>query len=121
MNFLKSVRNVIVPLGLASLPYVVFAQGLTPVTPFAGTFQGGLVAGIYSIINIFLFFAALVAVLVIIYGGLRYILSRGEEDAAEDAKNTILYAVIGLIVIGLSAAIVRFTVRAIQGVPAGGG
>ena len=121
MKVLNSVRNVIVPLGLAALPYVVFAQGLTPVAPFQGTFQGGLVTAIYTIINIFLFFAALVAVLMIIWAGLKYILSRGDEDEAEEAKNQILYAVIGLIVIGLSAAIVRFTVRAVQGVAGGGG
>jgi len=118
MKFLTHVRNALVPLGLAALPYVASAQ-LTAPAPFAGTFGGGLVGGIYTIINVFLFFAAIVAVLVIIYGGVLYMLARGEDDKIDEAKNTILYAVVGLIVIGLSAAIVRFTVGAINGINAG--
>lgn len=95
-------------------PGVVFAQGLTGVTPFQGTAQGGLIGGIITIVNIFLILAALAAAIYLVFGGVQYITSRGDEDAAANAKNTILFAVLGLIVIGLSAAIVNFVVGAVN-------
>lgn len=50
----------------------------------------------------------LIAVLYLIYGGLQYITSAGNADKAKLAKSTILYAVIGLIVIALSYVIIAF-------------
>ncbi len=105
--------------GLSSLmltaPGIVLAQGLTGTTPFQGTAQGGLVQAIITIVNVLLILAAIIAAIFLVIGGVRYITSSGDEEAADKAKNTILYAVIGLIVIGLSAAIVNFVVGAIQG------
>jgi uncharacterized membrane protein len=97
-----------------SIPSVVLAQGLTGTTPFQGTAQGGLVQAIITIVNILLILAALIAAVFLVIGGIRYITSQGDEEAADKAKNTILYSVIGLIVIGLSAAVVNFVVGAIQ-------
>ncbi len=51
-------------------------------------------------------FSAAVAVLFLIIGGLQYITASGNEKRAEAAKSTILYAVIGLVVILLSFVIV---------------
>jgi hypothetical protein len=99
---------------LLAAPAAVFAQGLTGVTPFAGTSQSDLVTAIIRIVNYALILAGIVAAVFIVYGGVRYIISRGEEEAAEEAKNTILYAVIGLIVIGLAAALVNFVVTGLR-------
>jgi len=49
----------------------------------------------------------------LLIGGIRYIFSQGDEDQAAQAKNTILYAIIGLIVIGLAAVVVNFIVAAV--------
>lgn len=76
---------------------------------------------IQKIIEAFLGLVAVIAVIVIIYAGVKYILSMGEEDQAEDAKRMILYALIGLVVVGLSAVIVNFTLGAISGQSGGGG
>lgn len=113
-----------VQLGLAVsvvlLPQLVMAQGgLGLADPFLGTSTSPLVGAIRTIVNILLILASLAAVIMIIYGGVRYIISRGDEDEAAAAKNTILYAVIGLIVIGLSAAIANFVINAISS-PSGG-
>ncbi|MEX1111978.1 MAG: pilin [Candidatus Andersenbacteria bacterium] len=67
-----------------------------------------------DIIKIFLSFVAIVASAVLIYGGVLFLTSAGEEDKAKKAKNLILYAVIGLIVIGLSAVVVNFILRAVN-------
>jgi hypothetical protein len=44
----------------------------------------------------------------IIYAGFRYVTSGGREDAVKGAKNTILYAIIGLVVVALSQIIVHY-------------
>ena len=44
----------------------------------------------------------------LIYGGIRYTVSGGESAAVTSAKNTILYAIIGIIVALLAYAIVNF-------------
>lgn len=117
---IKPIGILLVAVAIMVLPQLTLAQqGLSPTTPFAGTSSSGLMSAIRTIINVLLILAAFVAVIVIIYAGVQYIISRGDEDAAANAKNTILYAVIGLIVIGLSAAIVNFVIGAIGGVNIG--
>jgi hypothetical protein len=44
----------------------------------------------------------------IVWGGLRYITSGGDSNKLSSAKNTIIYALIGLIIVALSQFIVRF-------------
>lgn len=69
-------------------------------------------AGIFTqVINIMLFLVGVLSVIMLIFGGLRYVISRGESKAVESAKNTILYAIVGLIVAILSFAIVNFIVN----------
>jgi hypothetical protein len=50
----------------------------------------------------------------IIVGGLRYVLSNGDTKAAGDAKNTILYSVVGIIVAVAAFAIVAFVTTTIH-------
>lgn len=57
--------------------------------------------------------AGSIAVIIIIIAGFRYILSSGDPQEAAKAKNTILYALIGLVVIVLGSAIVRFVINRI--------
>lgn len=65
--------------------------------------------GIFQkITNAALFLIGAISVLMLIYGGVRYTLSAGDSKAVTDAKNTILYAIIGIIVALLAYAIVNF-------------
>lgn len=64
-----------------------------------------------KIIGQILLLAAALAVIVIIYGGIRYVISQGESSHLTAAKNTILYAVVGLIVSLLAYAIVQFVIN----------
>jgi hypothetical protein len=61
-----------------------------------------------EVINILSAVVGIVAVIMIIVGGLRYVTSGGNDSSVTGAKNTILYAVIGLIIVALSQLIVRF-------------
>lgn len=75
------------------------------------------VDGVFTrITSIALYIIGAVSVLMLVWGGLRYILSGGDSKKITDAKNTILYAILGLAIAFLSYAIIRFVLNAI-GVP----
>jgi hypothetical protein len=63
-----------------------------------------------DIVNILLFVLGAIAVIIIVIGGLRYVLSGGDANAVKGAKDTILYAVVGLIIALLAYAIVNFVI-----------
>ena len=73
--------------------------------------------GVFSrITNTVLLIVGLISVIMLVYGGLRYILSGGDSKKVTDAKNTILYAIIGLIISMLAYAIVHFVLNSVIGV-----
>ncbi len=57
----------------------------------------------------------MVAVVMIILGGVNYATSQGDPAKATKAKNTIMYAVIGLVITLLAIAIVNFVLSSLQG------
>jgi hypothetical protein len=59
-------------------------------------------------LNLLSIIVGIAAVFMIIFAGLRYITSGGKEEGVKNAKNTILYAVIGLVVVALAQIIVHF-------------
>jgi hypothetical protein len=69
---------------------------------------------IKKIIDILLFAIGAVAVIMIIFGAFRYVLSGGDSSSVTAAKNTILYAVVGLVVAILAYAIVHFVTSNIK-------
>ncbi len=62
------------------------------------------------IINIFSVVVGSVSVIMIIIGGFRYIISGGDSTGVTAAKNTILYAIVGLVIVLFSQIIVRFVI-----------
>jgi hypothetical protein len=66
---------------------------------------------IRTIVNLLSAIVGIVAVIMIIFGGLRYITSGGNDSSVSGAKNTILYAIIGLIIVALAQVLVRFTLN----------
>lgn len=77
--------------------------------------QMSLGESIKLVINVLLFLIGAVSVIMIIIGGIRYVLSGGDSTQITGAKNTILYAVIGLVVALLAYAIVNFVVTQFAG------
>jgi hypothetical protein len=63
-----------------------------------------------NVANILIFLVGAISVIMLIIGGLRYVLSSGEASAVKGAKDTILYAIIGIIVASLAFAAVNFVV-----------
>lgn len=96
-------------------PTTTTGNGLT-VTGGASAAQGtevpteltGTTGVITSIVNLLLFVAGAVAVVMIIIGGIRYVTSNGDQAHVKAAKDTIMYSIIGLVVAILAYAIVGF-------------
>lgn len=76
----------------------------------AGRGAGAFTKTIEGVINVLLFIIGAAAVIMIIIGGIRYVVSGGDQGAVTGAKNTILYAVVGLVVAIMAYAIVNFVV-----------
>lgn len=64
--------------------------------------------------NIALYAVGVISVIMLIWGGLRYIISGGDGKKVTDAKNTILYAILGLVIAFLSFAIINFVLNTIS-------
>jgi uncharacterized protein YacL len=66
-----------------------------------------------NLVNAMLYVLGAVAVIVIIFAGVFYVTSMGDATAITKAKNTLLYAVIGLVVALLAYAIVNFVLTSV--------
>ena len=82
------------------------ARGVDQPTQLFG--DGGI---FQQITNIMLFIIGVLSVIMLIIGGLRYVISGGNKDAVTSAKNTILYAIVGLIVALLAYAAINFVIN----------
>jgi hypothetical protein len=78
--------------------------------------------GIFTTIsNVMLFAVGAVSVVMVIIGGLRYVISGGNSGNITAAKNTILYAVVGLVIAIMAYAIINFVIGSfVPGMGSGG-
>ena len=114
--------------GLITLSFAVDASAQGAVQSGIQSAQGTGVpttlfgdAGIITTItNTLLFVVGALAVIMIIWGGLRYATSAGNASSVTAAKNTILYAIVGLLIAFLAFAAVNWVLGAITGTGAGG-
>lgn len=63
---------------------------------------------LHTIVNLFSLIVGVVAVIMIIFGGLKYITSGGDSGNVTGAKNTLIYAIIGIVIVALAQFVVRF-------------
>lgn len=84
---------------------------LAQLTPPDSLPQPALTDGsIRTVLQIVFGFAGAVAVLIIVIAGFQYVLSQGDPQRTAKAKNTVIYAIVGLFVCIFSFAIVRFVI-----------
>lgn len=132
---IKTLKNLIMTSLLAG--FLVAPVVLAPVTVLAADIGGSLCEGgnleignsncdegnpenkvnemITLVINFFSIVVGVVAVIMIIIGGLKYITSSGDSNNITSAKNTILYAIVGLIIVALAQFIVKFVLAKATG------
>lgn len=81
--------------------------------PQASANNTDLRSGVISLINYFLGFLGLIAVIVIIFSGVKLVASQGNDGKVKEAQKTILYAALGLLIVFFAYAIVNFIVNVI--------
>lgn len=67
-----------------------------------------------TVTNTLLFLVGVISVIMLIIGGIRYVISGGDQNAVTAAKNTILYAIIGIVVAFLAFAAVKFVTNSLN-------
>ena len=88
------------------------AQGKDQQGDAASLFGDGGQGGIFrTITNVLLFLIGAISVIMLIVGGIRYVVSGGDSTAVQNAKNTILYAIVGVVVAILAFAVVNFVIE----------
>jgi hypothetical protein len=106
------------------------ARGLSLMDVINGSYRGegqptDLFAGgdalIPRLINLMLFIVGILAIVFLIFGGIRYVISGGDKSKVDAAKNTILYAIVGLIVAILGYALVNWVIGVVGNNGSGGG
>lgn len=81
------------------------ARGIDQASTLFGT------TGIFTTItNVMLFAVGAISVIMVVIGGLRYVISGGNSTSITTAKNTILYAIIGLVIAILAYAMINFVI-----------
>ena len=78
--------------------------------------EGSIRRLVLKIVNFFLGFLGILAVIMVIYGGVTYVTAAGQDEAIQNAKKIILYSIVGIIIILLSFAIVSTVLGAGTGV-----
>ena len=121
---MRRILRIILPVLIMGLAVVALASGSVS----ALTLQEGAEAarcdgcpadlfgdtGVFKqVTNTILYIVGIVAVIMLIIGGIRYVTSGGDSKKVTDAKNTVLYAIIGLVIAFLAFAIVNFVISAL--------
>lgn len=125
-TILPSILSAAFVIAVAAAPLVGAAD--TPIGDGAGSARGtGQTADLFgqtgvfqTITNVLLFILGAISVIMIIIGGLRYVISGGNATAVTAAKNTILYAIVGVVVALLSYAVINFVLNSFSATGSGG-
>ena len=89
--------------------YMEFFAGLLGKADALGVPQNNDV-DIMKFINLALWVAGIIAVIVVIIAGINYSLSSGDPSKTASAKNAILYSVIGLVIAASAIAITKYII-----------
>lgn len=131
----KLTKNVLASLIVGSaLALVAVFTPLTPSASAACDPSGGVAGGVdcgntgntpdslfegdssvfTTVVDVLLFVVGAISVIMLIIGGIRYVVSAGNSTAVTGAKSTIMYALIGLVVAFLAYAIVHWVLGALM-------
>ena len=127
---MASIQTAVMAFGLVAVSAPAYAVAPTPCPADTLTLQCGVSSagtsdtqgkelfgkgGIFqNIASILIYIVGAVAVIMLIVGGLRYVLSAGDSKNVTAAKDTILYAIVGIVVALLSLALVNFVVGSVN-------
>lgn len=81
-----------------------------------GTSTKDINSVIGTVVNLLTVVVGILAVVMLIYGGMKFIMSGGEASAVASAKKSIIFALVGLVIVGLAQVIVHFVLGNIVGI-----
>ena len=101
MEYFKKVGKVAVPAAMLALPFLTLAALPTPTSPYT---SGGLTLSeverlINQIASFLIVIGVVIAVIFIIWGGIRYMSAGGDTKKADEAKTMIINGIIGAAVV----------------------
>ncbi len=73
-----------------------------------------------TVVNLFSVVVGVISVIMIIYAGFRYVTSGGDSNNVSGAKNTLIYAVVGLVIVAISQLIVHYVLNTASGISTNG-
>ena len=95
---------------LSALPVLALETGINYGT-YTGLGTKDLREGIMNVINVLLGFLGILAIIIILWGGFRWLTSGGNEEKVGEAKKIITAGIIGLVIIFTAYAIASFVVN----------
>lgn len=118
---MKKIGIILASLALLLLPLMTMASPVAYADANADV-KAGLTAGnttggpsvdtiITTGLNLFSFIIGVVAVIMIMFAGFRFITANGDANQVSSARNTIIYAIVGLVVVAMAQVIVRFVLH----------
>lgn len=108
---IKKIFFFIISFAIILAPSAVFAQWVSPEVPVGSNLPDVTIGEvILQITNWILGFVTAIAVLALIWGGVRYLTAAGDDSQVEKAKNIITQAIIGLVIAGISYSAVAVVV-----------
>lgn len=130
----SKIKNFVISFTIAAgLMFSVFSPMYVLATPATDACEGIKAAGgtcdatsgndgfkniITAVVNVLSVVVGAVSVVMIIIGGFRYVISGGDSNGISGAKNTILYAIVGLVVVLFAQVIVAFVYKSATTAPA---
>ena len=89
--------------------------GLQATGSSGGSGEADVKGIVEDVIDILSFIVGAASVIMIIIGGLKYVTSSGESSNIQSAKNTIIYAIVGLVIVLFAQTIVKFVIDRVAG------
>lgn len=109
-NLLKTTYKSLIAFGL--MVYTsASAYAIDIPLPENMTQDDDLISFVHRVINLAIGMAGLIAVVLLVYNGIMYILSSGDEGKVDKATKGIIYAIVGLVIAFLSVLIVNFIIN----------
>jgi len=125
----KRIKTIRILFLLGGIFFAIILLAIVPTTAFAAGFDMSMLDGANSargvdqattlfgstgifttISNVMLFLVGAISVVMVVIGGMRYVISGGNTANVGAAKNTILYAIVGLVISILAYAVVNFVI-----------
>ena len=71
---------------------------------------------LYTLIDLVIALAVIIAVIAIIFSGFKFILSIGDEKKVKEASRSLIFSIVGLVLVFISPSIIEFVIREILGI-----